>query len=332
MMGPSRLTRRAFLHQGSLTLAGAALGADAILASEEKPRLRVGLVSDLHYADKEPAERRYYRESLRKLEEAAKQFQQEATDAVIELGDIIDAADSVDAEKDHLKVIDSRTCEGGRAVRRRRQCLKCDKRFTTYERVEESFKLMVVKRDGRRVPWDRGKIFSGLDRACFKRPVPQVELQRIVDEVEEEIYRTHDREVPSGVIGEAVTLRLRKLDQVAYVRFASVYRRFATLEELIDEARMVLEVRRYDVPGQGRLFGEETAGAAPAAEPANHVEVVKPAPAKAQESFRRALRLNPDLEAVRVQVARLVRRIERAAEQADAPRGVPRHAGHGVES
>lgn len=167
------------------------------------------------------------------------------------------------AEKDHLKVIDSRTCEGGRAVRRRRQCLKCDKRFTTYERVEEAVKLMVVKRDGRRVPWDRNKIFSGLDRACFKRPVAQGDLQKIVDEVEEEIYKNHDREVPSGVIGEAVTTRLRKLDQVAYVRFASIYRQFKTLEEMIDEARMVLESRRYEIPGQQRLFTEEVARAVP---------------------------------------------------------------------
>jgi transcriptional repressor NrdR len=163
------------------------------------------------------------------------------------------------AEKDHLKVIDSRTCEGGRAVRRRRQCLKCEKRFTTYERIEEPARLMVVKRDGRRVPWDRTKIFSGLERACFKRPVPQSELQRIVDEVEEEVYKNHDREVPSQMIGEALTHRLRKVDQVAYVRFASIYRRFATLEELIAEARMVIDARRYDAPGQGRLFGDEGA-------------------------------------------------------------------------
>lgn len=161
------------------------------------------------------------------------------------------------AEKDYLKVIDSRTCEGGRAVRRRRQCLKCEKRFTTYERVEEQMKVMVIKRDGERVPWDRVKLFSGLERACFKRPVPQSELQRIVDEVEEEISRDYDREVPSQAIGETVIQRLRKVDQVAYVRFASVYRRFATLEELIDEARLVIEARQYDIPGQGKLFAEE---------------------------------------------------------------------------
>jgi transcriptional repressor NrdR len=162
-----------------------------------------------------------------------------------------------DADKDSLKVIDSRTCEGGRAVRRRRQCLKCDKRFTTYERIEEQTRLIVVKRDGRRIPWDRTKILSGLERACFKRSVPQAELQRIVDEVEEELFRTHDREVPSSAIGETVIERLRRVDQVAYVRFASVYRQFATLEELINEARALLEQRRYETPGQGELFAEE---------------------------------------------------------------------------
>src|SRR4051795_7901887 len=102
-----------------------------------------------------------------------------------------------DADKDNLKVIDSRTCEGGRSIRRRRECLKCDKRFTTYERIEEQIRLTVVKRDGRRLPWDRTRILSGLERACFKRPVPESELIRIVDEVEEESFKTHDREVPA---------------------------------------------------------------------------------------------------------------------------------------
>lgn len=162
-----------------------------------------------------------------------------------------------DADKDSLKVIDSRTCEDGRAVRRRRQCLKCDKRFTTYERIEEQTRLIVVKSDGRRVPWDRNKILSGLERACFKRTVAQTDLQKIVDEVEDELFRTHDREVPSSEIGEAVIEKLRRLDQVAYVRFASVYRQFATLEELIHEAKTLLEMRRYETPGQQELFAEE---------------------------------------------------------------------------
>src|SRR5205807_6893420 len=110
----------------------------------------------------------------------------------------------------------------------------------------------VVKKDGRRVPWDRSRILCGLERACFKRPVPESELARVTDEVEEEIFSTYDREVPSSAIGQLVTDRLRRLDQVAYVRFASVYRQFKTLEELVDEARAVLDARRYEDPGQGR--------------------------------------------------------------------------------
>src|SRR5256886_9476490 len=96
------------------------------------------------------------------------------------------------ADKESLKVIDSRTCEGGRSIRRRSECLKCEKRFTTYERIEDPIKLIVVKKDGRRVPWDRAKIISGLERACFKRPVPASELLRITDEVEEEAFRPPD--------------------------------------------------------------------------------------------------------------------------------------------
>src|SRR5690606_12427601 len=162
------------------------------------------------------------------------------------------------------KVIDSRTCEGGRAIRRRRECLQCSKRFTTYERIEEPIRLMVIKRDGRRVPWDRQKLVSGLERACFKRPVPDAELRRIVDEVEEEVYRTHDREVQSSLIGELVIDKLRRVDQVAYVRFASVYRRFKTLEELVDEARAVIDAKRFEDPGQGRLFVEDRQSPKPA--------------------------------------------------------------------
>lgn len=161
-----------------------------------------------------------------------------------------------DAEKESLKVIDSRTCEGGRSIRRRRQCLLCKKRFTTYERIEDPIRLIVVKKDGRRVPWDRSKILTGLERSCFKRPVPESELLRIVDEIEEEIFKTHDREVPTDIIGRMVTDRLRRVDQVAYVRFASVYKQFKTLEELMDEARAVIDARRFEDPEQGKLFLE----------------------------------------------------------------------------
>lgn len=153
-------------------------------------------------------------------------------------------------------MIDSRTSEDGRAVRRRRECEKCAKRFTTYERIEEHVRMYVVKKDGSRVPWDRNKILVGLERACYKRPVEAAALQKLVDEVEEEVIRAHDREVSSSAIGELVIDRLRRLDQVAYVRFASVYRRFSTLEELVDEAKSVIEAQRYESEGQGRLFAD----------------------------------------------------------------------------
>ena len=146
-----------------------------------------------------------------------------------------------DADKESLKVIDSRTCEGGRSIRRRRECMRCDKRFTTYERIEQPIRLMVIKKDGRRVPWDKAKILAGLERACFKRPVPESELLRIADEVEEEIFKTHDREVPSALIGQMVTDRLRRVDQVAYVRFASVYRRFKDVRDFVDELQPMLK-------------------------------------------------------------------------------------------
>jgi transcriptional repressor NrdR len=170
-----------------------------------------------------------------------------------------------DAEKESLKVIDSRTCEGGRAIRRRRQCLACNKRFTTYERIEENIRLVVIKKDGSRVPFDRSKILSGLERACYKRPVQEEDLHRIVDEVEEDVHKAYDKEVPSTVIGGMVTERLRRLDQVAYVRFASVYRQFKTLDELVQEAKAVIDAQRYEVPGQGRLFVEARNTAAAAA-------------------------------------------------------------------
>jgi transcriptional repressor NrdR len=168
------------------------------------------------------------------------------------------------AEKESLQVIDSRTCDNGKSIRRRRKCVNCGKRFTTYERVEQTARLMVIKKDGRRVPWDKEKILTGLERACFKRPVPEEEISRAADEVEEEVRGTFDREVPSTAIGQMVIDRLRRLDQVAYVRFASVYREFKTLEELVAEARAVIDARHYDdLPGQGKLFIES-----PTAKPA----------------------------------------------------------------
>lgn len=190
-----------------------------------------------------------------------------------------------DAEKESLKVIDSRACEGGRAIRRRRECENCSKRFTTYERIEQHARLTVVKKDGRRIPWDRTRILTGLERACFKRAVPESELVRISEEVEEEIFSSYDREVPTAAIGQRVIDHLRRVDQVAYVRFASVYRQFKTLEDLVDEARAVLDARRYEDPGQGSLF-IDPAAAAPGANGQKHPE--PPAPATPAKRARRA--------------------------------------------
>lgn len=173
---------------------------------------------------------------------------------------------------ENLKVIDSRTCEGDRAIRRRRKCADCAKRFTTYERIEETTRLLVVKKDGQRKPWDKNKIIEGLERAFHKLPVEAGELQRIADEVEEEIRTAYDREVPSSAIGELVIEKLRRANQVAYVRYASVYREFKTLEDLVEEAKAVIDSRRYeDPPGQGRLFIEPAPPqqSTPAAAPAN---------------------------------------------------------------
>jgi transcriptional repressor NrdR len=132
-------------------------------------------------------------------------------------------------------VIDSRSSEGGRVIRRRRQCLKCDRRFTTYEKIGESFKLNVIKKDGTRMPYDRYKLITGLQKACYKRPVSAEKIQEIADHVEEEIFRQFDREVSSLFIGEQAMKYLRKADKVAYIRFASVYRDFSDAGDLLDE-------------------------------------------------------------------------------------------------
>jgi transcriptional repressor NrdR len=163
-----------------------------------------------------------------------------------------------DAQKESLKVVDSRACENDQAIRRRRLCGNCGRRFTTYERINDAARLTVIKRDGGRVPFDKNKILAGLQRACYKRPVSAQELQRLVDDVEDQVTRKYDKEVPSSEIGELVIRKLRSLDQVAYVRFASVYRRFGTvadLQEALNEAKDAAEAKRRDRPEQGRLFG-----------------------------------------------------------------------------
>lgn len=152
------------------------------------------------------------------------------------------------------KVIDSRASEGGASIRRRRECLKCGRRYTTYERIEESVKLAVIKRDASRVPYDRAKILEGIRRAAYKRPISSEHLEQIVDEVEEYIVGTFDKEVSSQTIGERIAQVLRRVDKVAYVRFASVYRQFEDVGDFIEEAQDVLQRSAEDIPGQQSLF------------------------------------------------------------------------------
>lgn len=155
-------------------------------------------------------------------------------------------------KEDNDKVIDSRSSDAGRVIRRRRQCLACERRFTTYEKTGDSIKLHVVKKDKSRVPYDRDKIIVGLQKACYKRPVSAEQIQQIADKTEEDVFRRFDREVSSAFIGECVMKHLREVDKVAYIRFASVYREFKDAGELIDEVtRAIQESDRAD---QLKLF------------------------------------------------------------------------------
>jgi transcriptional repressor NrdR len=157
--------------------------------------------------------------------------------------------------KNDDKVIDSRASDAGKVIRRRRECLACHKRFTTYERVEETARLTVVKRDGSRVPFSRENILRGVVAACGKRPIPDEKKQQLVNEVEELVHREYEREVPSRVIGKLVAERLKALDEIAYVRFASEYYQFQNVGELVEELR-TLDSRPRDVKDQARLFTE----------------------------------------------------------------------------
>ena len=140
------------------------------------------------------------------------------------------------------KVIDSRSSNEGKSVRRRRECLKCKKRFTTYEYVEE-VPLMVIKKDGRRESFDRNKIISGILKACEKRPVSVEKVEALVDRVEKELQKSFDKEVKAQVVGELVMEHLHKLDEVAYVRFASVYRQFKDINQFMKELKDLLSKR-----------------------------------------------------------------------------------------
>ena len=140
-------------------------------------------------------------------------------------------------KEDHDKVIDSRSSDAGRVIRRRRQCLACKRRFTTYEKAGESFKLNVVKKDNSRVPYDREKIIAGIQKSCYKRAISAEQIQNMADKVEEKIFQKYDKEVKSSFIGESVMNQLRKIDKVAYIRFASIYREFTditTLKRAVD--------------------------------------------------------------------------------------------------
>jgi len=152
------------------------------------------------------------------------------------------------------KVIDSRATDEGRAIRRRRQCEICDKRFTTRELVESQVRLHVVKKDGARVPFDRRKLMLGLEKACYKRPVSAEKLEQLIDQVEEELLSRHERDIAAAEIGRVLSEQLKGLDQVAYVRFASVYKQFRDLDDFLDEVRDVLASAPPDSPQQGRLF------------------------------------------------------------------------------
>jgi len=140
-------------------------------------------------------------------------------------------------------VIDSRLAKEGESIRRRRECEKCRKRFTTYEQVEETFPA-IIKKDGRREPYDRKKVFAGLHKACEKRPVPTEKIEEVVDKIEREIQEMGKKEIPSTEIGERVMRQLHKLDQVAYVRFASVYREFKDLNEFMQELNGLLKKKK----------------------------------------------------------------------------------------
>lgn len=143
----------------------------------------------------------------------------------------------------HDKVIDSRESKEGDVIRRRRQCLACERRFTTYERIDE-VPYMVVKKDGRREKFDRQKVLTGLLKACEKRPVSMAKLAEIVDQVEARLMETPEREISTTDIGEMLMERLRQLDKIAYVRFASVYRNFQDEEAFFAELKDLMRQKR----------------------------------------------------------------------------------------
>lgn len=157
-------------------------------------------------------------------------------------------------ELDKDRVIDSRPTDSGQSIRRRRICEACGRRFTTRERIDESVRLSVVKKDGTRVAYDRNKMLAGLQRACWKRPVAAEVLAKIVDETEEDIFREHEREVSAGDIGRSLARRLLAVDKIAYLRYASVQEEFQNIDDFISAASDVAQRARQESPGQQDLF------------------------------------------------------------------------------
>jgi transcriptional repressor NrdR len=141
------------------------------------------------------------------------------------------------------KVVDSREGKEGLVIRRRRECLSCGRRFTSYERIDE-IPFMVVKKDGTREPYDRNKVLGGLRKACEKRPVSPAALERVADEIEQMVQEAPEREIPTVKLGEKVMDRLRELDKVAYIRFASVYRQFEDVDQFMKVLNDLLEQRK----------------------------------------------------------------------------------------
>ena len=146
---------------------------------------------------------------------------------------------------ENTRVIDSRPAEDNNSIRRRRVCDECGKRFTTYEKIE-TIPLIIIKKDNNREAYDRAKIEAGVLRACHKRPVSAQQITTLVDEVENEIFNREEREIPSGTIGELVMNKLKDLDAVAYVRFASVYREFKDVNTFMDELKSVLNDKNHN--------------------------------------------------------------------------------------
>jgi transcriptional repressor NrdR len=158
--------------------------------------------------------------------------------------------------EDNDRVIDSRASEAGAVIRRRRECVACGKRFTTYERVEKTHRLMVVKKDGSRVPFNVENITRGVQAACGKRPIPEDVKNDLVQELDDALHREFDREVPSVEIGKRVAARLRDIDSIAYIRYASEYYDFRTLDDFAAELTE-LRARVPNLPNQRDLFPEQ---------------------------------------------------------------------------